>query len=65
MKNKYLPYKLINDATYPMKPKFFTPFKGIKDGLSHKKNHWNYIQFSVRMVVERAFGYLKGRWRIF
>ena len=64
MKNKYLPYKLIGDAAYPMRPWFFTPFKGVKDGLSPEKNHWNYIQSSTRMVVERALGWLKGRWRI-
>ena len=40
MKNKYLPYKLIGDVAYPMRPWFFTPFKGVKDGLSsEKKNH--------------------------
>ena len=43
---------MISDATYPMRPWFFTPFKGVKDGLSPEKNHWNYIQYSIRMAVE-------------
>ena len=65
MKNKYLPYKLIGDVVYTMRPWFFTPFKGVKDGVSSKMNHKNYIQSSTRMAVKRAFGCLKGRWRIF
>ena len=64
MKNKYLPYKLIGDAAYLMRPWFFTPFKGVKDGVLPEKNHWNYIQSSTRMAVEQTFSCLKGRWRI-
>ena len=64
MNNKFLPYKLIGDAAYPMRPWFFSPFKGVQEGLSREKAHWNFIQSSTRMAVERAFGCLKGRWRI-
>ena len=28
-----LPYKLIGDVAYPMRPWFYSPFKGEKDGL--------------------------------
>jgi hypothetical protein len=62
MRNAFLPYKLIGDAAYPMRPWFYSPFKGT--GLSAEKAHWNFIQSSTRMVVERTFGILKGRWRI-
>jgi hypothetical protein len=62
LRGEFLPYKLIGDAAYPMRPWFFSPFKGT--GLSAEKAHWNFIQSSTRMVVERAFGILKGRWRI-
>jgi hypothetical protein len=40
----------------------FSPFKGTR--LSTEKAHWNFIQSSTRMATERAFGILKGRWRI-
>ena len=40
------------------------PYKGHKDGFSREEYHWNYVQNSTRMCVERAFGMLKGRWRI-
>lgn len=64
MSGVFLPYKLIGDAAYPMRPWFYSPFKGEKEGLSRSKSHWNIIQSSTRMAVERAFGILKGRWRI-
>jgi hypothetical protein len=42
----------------------YCPFKGNSDGLEPYKAHWNFIQSSIRMCVERAFGILKDRWRI-
>ncbi len=64
MKDKFLPYKLIGDATYPMWSWFYLHFKGEKDGLSKHKAHWNFIQFSKRMLVERVFVMLKNRFKI-
>lgn len=64
MEGKFLPYKLIGDAAYPVRPWMYSPFKGTSDGLESYKAHWNFIQSSTRMCVERAFGILKGRWRI-
>lgn len=64
MEGKYMPYKLIGDAAYPVRPWMYCPFKGQKDGLSRCRANWNFIQSSTRMCVERAFGILKGRWRI-
>jgi len=64
MRGKFLPFKFIGDAAYPMRPWFYSPFKGEKDGLPREKSYWNFIQSSTRMAVERAFGILKGRWRI-
>jgi hypothetical protein len=37
MNGIFLPYKLIGDATYPMKPWFCSPFKGEKEGLPRTK----------------------------
>lgn len=64
MKNKCLPYKLIGDAAYPLRPWFFSPFKGIKDSLPYEKNHWKFIKSCIGMAGEWAFGCLIGRWRI-
>ncbi len=63
-KKKKKPYELIRNVAYPMWPQFYFPFKGEKDGLPRYKAHWNCIQFSTRMSMERAFGMLKSRFRI-
>ena len=64
MSRVFLLYKLIGDIAYPMCLWFYSPFKGEKASLSREKQYWNFIQSSTRMAVERAFGMLKGRWRI-
>jgi hypothetical protein len=64
MEGKFLPYKLIGDVAYLVRPWMYCPFKGSSDGLEPYKAHWNFIQSSTHMCVERAFGILKGRWRI-
>ena len=61
---KLAPYTLVGDAAYPCRPWMLAPFRGSKDGLSREEYHWNYVQSSTRMAVERAFGMLKGRWQI-
>lgn len=60
----YTPYKLIGDATYSHRTCMWVPFKGTKETLASDRAHWNFIQSSTCMVVERAFGLLKGRWQI-
>jgi len=39
MNGIFLPYKLIRDATYPMRPWFYSPFKGEKKGLPRAKTY--------------------------
>jgi hypothetical protein len=39
MKDKFLPYKLIGDAPYPMWPWFYFPFQNEKDGVLRYKTH--------------------------
>jgi len=39
MKDKFLPYKLVGDVTYPMRPWFYYPFKGDENGLPKYKAH--------------------------
>jgi hypothetical protein len=61
---KFQPYKLIRNVANPVRPWMYCPFKGGKTMLSGKEANWNFIQSSTRMCVERAFGILKGRWRL-
>jgi hypothetical protein len=49
---------LIGDVAWPMQPWFYSPFKGEKDELLRYNAHWNFIQSSTRMLVERIFGML-------
>ena len=58
------PYALVGDAAYPCRPWMLAPFRGYKDGLTREEYNWNFVQSSTRMCIERAFGMLKGRWRI-
>jgi hypothetical protein len=60
MKGAFLSYPLIGDATYPMRPWFYSPFKGEEKGLSRAKMYWNFIQSNTQITMERAFGILKG-----
>jgi hypothetical protein len=64
MEIKFLPYKLVRDVVFPMWPWFYFPFKGEKDGLPRYKAQYNLIQSSTRMLIERTFGMLKGRFLI-
>jgi hypothetical protein len=59
LRGEFLPYKLIGDAAYPLRPWFFSPFKGTR--LTAEKAHWNFFQSNIIIAVERAFGILKGR----
>ena len=61
---KLSPYTLVGDAAYPCRPWMLAPYKGHKDRFSREEYHWNFVQSSTRMCVERAFDILKGRWRI-
>ncbi len=50
MKGAFWPYKLIENAiypTYPMKPWFYSPFKGEKERFPRVKTYWNFIQSSA------------------
>ncbi|CAI2190083.1 3462_t:CDS:2 [Funneliformis geosporum] len=54
---------IIADSAYPLKTYLVKPFSNF-DILTHRERKFNKIHSSMRMVVEQAFGLLKGRWRI-
>jgi len=64
MRGQLSPYALLGDAAYQPRTWMFSPYIGKKDGFNRQQTHWNFIQSSFRMCVERAFGILKTRWRI-
>lgn len=51
---------ILGDVAYPLLPRFKKPVSG---HLDTRKELFNYHFSSCRMVVEGAFGHLKGRWR--
>lgn len=56
-----VPLFLLGDKAYPMLPWIVKPYPD--RGLNAEQVSFNYRQSQARMVVERAFGRLKGRWR--
>jgi hypothetical protein len=52
---------VLGDTGYPLHPWLMTPFT---QGLSVLTNDWNHWHSQARICIERAFGVLKGVWRI-
>jgi DDE superfamily endonuclease len=55
-------YHIIGDGAFPLSVYLMKPFIG--DNLTENNEHFNYRLSRARMVVECAFGRLKGRWRV-
>ena len=55
-------YTLVGDTVYPCRPWMLAPFKDHKYGLLLEEDHWNFVQKSTCMCVERVFGMLKDKW---
>lgn len=53
-------YALVGNVAYPCRPWMLAPYNGHKYGLTWKEYHWNFVQNSTRMCIERAFGMLTG-----
>ncbi|XP_060064932.1 putative nuclease HARBI1 [Ylistrum balloti] len=56
------PNHIIGDAAYPLRRWLMTPFKNTGH-LTQEQRHYNYMHSSNRVVIERAFSLLKGRFR--
>lgn len=53
---------IIGDSAYPLLSWLVLPFRD-NGHLTAQQSEFNFLHSSTRMVVERAFGYLKGRFR--
>ena len=57
-----IPYFLIGDEIFPLKPWLMRPYPG---KLPEPEKVYNYRQSRARRVIENAFAILRARWRIF
>ena len=62
MNNINIPLALIADAAYPLLPWVMKPHQDTGN-VSSERLHFNYRIIRARMVVENAFGRIKGRRR--
>lgn len=55
-------YHLIADSAFGLKTWLMTPYRNLNN-LTQRQRYHNYCLSSDRIVIEQAFGILKGRWR--
>jgi len=53
---------IIGDAAYALHEHLLVPYSD-NGHLTEREKYYNFCHSSTRIVIERAFGYLKGRWR--
>ena len=58
-----VPVHIIGDAAYPLKTWLLKPYPLVGNRYNAEQRLFNYRHSRARMVVEGAFGRLKGRWR--
>ncbi|XP_033104701.1 uncharacterized protein LOC117107204 [Anneissia japonica] len=58
-----VPLMIIGNPAYPLLPNLMRPLIG-RGNLNREKTLYNYKLSATRMTVEKAFGRLKGRWRL-
>lgn len=61
--NSRLPYVLIGDEIFPLKPWLMKPYPG--RNLDEPRRVYNYRLSRARRTIENTYGILSARWRIF
>jgi len=60
-----LPYCLVGDEAFPLKPYLLRPYpRGSKKELSTEQHIFNYRLCRARRIIENSFGILASQWRI-
>ncbi|XP_066932339.1 putative nuclease HARBI1 [Clytia hemisphaerica] len=54
---------ILGDSAYPLSATLLTPYKKSGKGLNPVQRHFNYVLSSTRVIIERAFGLLKGKFQ--
>ena len=54
-------FHFLGDSSYPLRPFLLPPFMG--DGLTQPQEAFNRAHKTTQVIIERAFGELKARWR--
>lgn len=62
--NDYFPNNthIIADSAYTLQKHIMVPYKD-NGHLTNEERRYNHVLSSTRMIIERAIGLLKGRWR--
>jgi len=61
-----LPYCLVEDEAFPLKPYLLRPYlRGSKKELSTEQHIFNYRLCRARRIIENNFGILASQWRIY
>ena len=59
--NKEMPYILVGDDAFALKPYLMKPYA--QQGLDAEKRVYNYMHNRARRILENLFGILANRWR--